>query len=51
MDSRGKAFQTEETVLARFLCQREKKKKKWSTQRRGKRPLEQNEGESNPELR
>lgn len=27
MDSRGKAFQTEETVLARFLCQREKKKK------------------------
>lgn len=26
MDSRGKAFQTEETVLARFLCQREKKK-------------------------
>lgn len=28
MDSRGKAFQTEETVLARFLCQRKKKKKK-----------------------
>lgn len=49
MDSRGKAFQTEETVLARFLWQR--KKKMLSTQRRGKRPLEQNERESNPESR
>lgn len=50
MDSRGKAFQTEETVLERFLCQR-KKKKNVIYSKKGEKALEQNEGVSNPELR
>lgn len=37
MDSRGKAFQTEETVLARFLCQRKKKKKKVVYSKKGEK--------------
>lgn len=49
MDSRGKAFQTEETVLERFLCQRKKKNVIYS--KKGEKALEQNEGVSNPELR